>query len=115
MLDKKKTPGKFRLVVDNRLVNADCKPVGAMSASPLSIIRMMNGAKIFTTLDLKNAFYCLLLAAPDRPYTAMSIPGGPSPQSTRMPMGAKSLNGSALSSNDRHFRRNNISLCACMC
>ena len=60
-----------------------------MSASPLGIIRMMNGAKIFTTLDLKNAFYCLLLAVQDRPYTAMSIPGGPRLQSTRMPMGAK--------------------------
>ena len=46
MLVEKKTPGKFRLVVDNRLVNADCKPpVGAMSASPLGINRMMNGAK----------------------------------------------------------------------
>ena len=90
MLVEKKTPGKFRVMVDNRLVNADCKPpVGAMSASPLSINRMMNGAKIFTTLDFKNAFYCLLLAAPDRPYTAMSIPGGPRLQSTRMPMGAK--------------------------
>ena len=75
MLVKKKTPGKFRVMVDNRLVNADCKPpVGAMSASPLSINRMMNGAKIFTTLDIKNAFYCLLLAVPDCPYTAMSIP-----------------------------------------
>ena len=36
---------------------------------------------------LSTVYY--LLAAPDRPYTAMSIPGGPSPQSTRMPMGAK--------------------------
>ena len=45
MLVEKKTPGKFRVMVDNRLVNADCKPpVGAMST------------------------------VQDRPYTAMSIP-----------------------------------------
>ena len=89
MLVAKKTPGKFRLVVDNRLVNKECKPVGAMSATPLGIIRMMAGAKRFTTIDCKNAFYSLLLAKRDRELTAISPPGCPHLQLTRMPMGAK--------------------------
>ena len=86
---KKKKPGQYRLVVDNRLVNADCKPVGAISASPLAIIKMMRGAKIFTTLDCKNAFYSLELAEKDRALTAISPPGIPRLELTRMPMGAK--------------------------
>jgi len=89
MLVPKKAVGKFRAVIDNRLVNADCEPVGSMSASPLSIIRMMDGATIFTTLDCKNAFYSLELAEEDRPYTAISPPGLPRLELTRMPMGAK--------------------------
>ena len=89
MLVAKKTPGQFRLVVDNRLVNKDCKPVGAMSETPLGVIRMMQGAKIFTTLDCKNAFYSLVLDERDREYTAISVPGFPRLELTRMPMGAK--------------------------
>ena len=89
MLVPKKKPGQFRLVVDNRLVNRECKPVGAMSATPLSIIRQMGGAKVFTTLDCKNAFYSLVLSEKDREYTAISPPGMPRLELTRMPMGAK--------------------------
>lgn len=89
MLVAKKTPGQYRLVVDNRLVNKDCKPAAAMSANPLGVIRMMEGAKIFTTLDCKNAFYCLPLAEADRELTAISVPGYPHLELTRMPMGAK--------------------------
>jgi len=84
-----KKNGSYRIVVDNRLVNADCEPVGAMSASPLNIIRMLDGAVIFTTHDLKNAFYCLLLAAEDRPFTAITLTGIGRLQSTRMQMGSK--------------------------
>jgi len=85
----KKTPGNFRVVTDNRLVNADCVPVGAMSASPLSIIRMMAGATIFTTVDCKNAFYSLQLDEADTAYTAISPTGLPRLELTRMPMGAR--------------------------
>ena len=89
MLVPKKKPGQYRLVVDNRLVNAVCKPVGSISASPLAIIRMTNGAKIFTTLDCKNAFYSLVLTKRDREFTAISPPGMPRLELTRMPMGAR--------------------------
>lgn len=89
MLVPKKTPGQFRLVVDNRRVNAVCRAVGSMSASPLSVIKAMSGAKIFTTLDCKNAFYSLELTEKDRQFTAISPPGMPHLELTRMPMGAK--------------------------
>ena len=89
ILVPKKAPGKFRLVIDNRLVNAVCQPVGSMRASPLQVIRAINGAKIFTTIDCKNAFYSLSLAEEDRKYTSITIPGMGKFELTRMPMGAK--------------------------
>ncbi len=89
MLVPKRKPGQFRLVVDNRLVNSQCKPVGGMSASPLSIIKSMSGARIFTTLDCKTAFYSLVLTERDREFTAISPPGMPRLELTRMPMGAR--------------------------
>ena len=89
MLVLKKKPGDDRMVVDNRLVNAKCKPVGGMAAAPMDIIKVMSGAKIFTTLDCKNAFDSLVLAEKDRAFTAISPPGMPRLELTRMPMGAK--------------------------
>ena len=89
MIFEKKEANKDRMVIDFRLVNADCAPVGSMAAAPLSIIRMMVGARVFTTVDCKNAFYSLVLDIRDRPYTAISPPGLPRLQLTRMPMGAK--------------------------
>ena len=55
----------------------------------MGIIRLLAGARIFTTLDCKNAFYSLLLREEDRKYTAISPPGEPRLELTRMPMGAK--------------------------
>jgi len=89
MLVPKKKPGEYRMVVDIRQVNADCKPVGTMSASPLGLIRSIRGAKIFTTLDCKNAFYSLRLADEDTELTSFLAPGMPKLEFTRMPMGAK--------------------------
>ena len=89
MLVPKKKPGDFRMVVDSRQVNQACSPVGGMAAAPLDIIKSINGAKIFTTLDCKNAFYSLVLDEQDRPFTAISPPGMPKLELTRMPMGAK--------------------------
>jgi len=89
MLVPKKAPGKFRLVIDIRLVNAVCQPVGSMRTSPLQVIRAIIGASVFTTIDCKNAFYSLLLAVKDRKYTSITIPGMGKFELTRMPMGAK--------------------------
>ena len=89
MLVPKKKPGDFRMVVDSRQVNQACNPVGGMAAAPLDVIKSINGAKIFTTLDCKNAFYSLVLDEQDRPFTAISPPGMPKLELTRMPMGAK--------------------------
>jgi len=66
MLVPKKNPGDFRLVVDGREVNKECEPKGALCTSPLKLIKAMEGAKIFTTLDCKNAFYSLVLDERDR-------------------------------------------------
>ena len=73
MLVPKKAPGKFRMVIDIRLVNLVCKPVGSLRSSPLQIIRAIVGASIFTTIDCKNAFYSLLLAKKDRKFTSITI------------------------------------------
>ena len=77
------------MVVDSRQVNQECNPVGGMAAAPLDVIKLIDGAKIFTTLDCKNAFYSLVLDERDRPFTAISPPGMPKLELTRMPMGAK--------------------------
>jgi len=79
----------WRIVVDERLVNKYCIPTPEMSASTLDLIKMLNGAKIFTILDCKNAFYSLSLAEKDRQFTDISPPGLPQLELTRMPMGAK--------------------------
>ena len=50
---------------------------------------MMGGAKIFSILDCKNAYYSLSLAPKDRPYTAVTTPGFQHVELTRMSMGAK--------------------------
>jgi len=52
-------------MVDNRLVNAECKPVGSMTTAPLHMNKAMRGAIIFTTLDCQNAFYSLPPAEED--------------------------------------------------
>lgn len=88
MLVPKKN-GDSRMVIDIRLLNQMCKPVGGMAAATLDIIKTMRGAKIFTTLDCKNAFYSLKLARKDWEYTAISPPGMPRLMLTRMPMGVK--------------------------
>jgi len=56
MLVAKKTPGQFRLVVDNRLVKAQCRPVGAMSATPLGIIRLLVGGNDIHHSGLQECF-----------------------------------------------------------
>jgi len=89
MLVPKKSPGDFRMVIDIRQLNKACRPVGGMRASTLDIIKTMKGAKFFTTLDCKNAFYSLKLAKKDWPFTAISPPGEFRLMLTRMPMGAK--------------------------
>jgi len=89
MLVPKKKPGQYRLVIDFRQVNAICKPVGAMRASPLDVIRAISGAVIFTTLDCKNAFYSIPLVEKDWSFTSFTIPGKGKLEMTRMPMGAK--------------------------
>jgi len=102
----KSTPGKLRLVVDNRLVNHECKPKGAMSATPLAVMKMMAGATIFTTLDCKNAFYSLNLAEEDRQFTAISPPGMPRLELTKMPMGARASTSALYQAmTDTHFYR----------
>jgi len=87
MLVEKKEKRTYRVVVDNRLVNARCEPVGSTSASPLTMIKYMTGAKVFTTLDCKNACYSLVLYEDDRKFTAISPPRMQHLELTRMPMG----------------------------
>jgi len=110
MLVPKKQSGQYRLVVDNRLVNAECRPVGSMSAAPLGVIRTMQGAKIFTTLDCKNAFYSLELAKKDREFTAISPPGMERLELTRMPMGAKASTAALYQA----MVRSPVQICPCL-
>lgn len=74
------------MVVDNQLVNAECRPVGGMAAAPLVVTNVMRGATISMTLDCNNTFNSLVVAENDRAYTAISPPGMPRLELTRMPM-----------------------------
>lgn len=91
MVPKKAIEGKpqFRLVVDNRMVNQKCVAQVTPGASQIDTVRQLAGATYFTTCDLSNAFYSLVLDKQDRPFTAITLPGGKGRyQLTRMPMGA---------------------------
>lgn len=91
MVPKKAIDGKpqFRLVVDNRMVNQRCVAQVTPGASQIDTVRQLAGATYFTTCDLSNAFYSLILDKQDRPFTAITLPGGKGRyQLTRMPMGA---------------------------
>lgn len=91
MVPKKAIDGKpqFRLVVDNRMVNQKCVAQVTPGASQMDTVRQLAGAAFFTTCDLSNAFYSLILDKQDRPFTAITLPGGKGRyQLTRMPMGA---------------------------
>jgi len=91
LLVPKKNPGEYRMVVDSRQVNKVCRPVSGMCSSTLRLIQKARGAKYFSTLDCKNAFYSLQLAEKDRKFTAVFIPQMGKYELTRMPIGAKAV------------------------
>jgi len=105
MLVPKKKPGQYRLVVDNRLVNAECELVGAISAAPFGVIKNTRGAKYFTTLDCRNAFYSLKLRKEDKEYTLISPPGMPKLELTRIPMGTKTSTAALYQAREKYTRR----------
>ena len=85
-----KKSGETRFCVDFRKVNAvtirDSYPLPYIS----HILDKLRGSKYFSTLDLKNGYWQIPLAAASRPITAFTIPGKGLYQFRRMPFGLHS-------------------------
>lgn len=71
----KKKDGSYRFCVDMRRVNAltvkDSYPIPQIS----SVLNKLNSAKYITTLDLKNAYFQIPMAADSKEITAFTVPG----------------------------------------
>uniref|UniRef100_A0ABD2XH53 Reverse transcriptase domain-containing protein n=1 Tax=Trichogramma kaykai TaxID=54128 RepID=A0ABD2XH53_9HYME len=67
---------RYRLVVDFRALNEKTIPDRYPLPNILDIIDQVGGAKYFSTLDLSNGFYQVLLKEEDRHKTAFSTEFG---------------------------------------
>ena len=81
-----KPTGKPRFCVDYRRVNALMKKDAHPLPLPETMFSQLQGAKLFSKLDLTKGFYQIGLAPECRPYLAFSTPDGPR-QWTVMPFG----------------------------
>lgn len=72
----RKKNGSFRLCVDYRLLNKKI----VKDRYPLPLIEdqldLLQGAKVFSTLDLKNGFFHVQMDEHSRKYTAFIVPNG---------------------------------------
>ena len=72
----KKPNGKYRIVHDYRLINANTLVPQYPIMHREDIIARMAGSYWFTSMDLKNGYYQLRMKESDRPITAFSTPFG---------------------------------------
>ena len=85
----RKKVGTFRLCIDYRKLNSithcEAHPIPRM----VDILDSLNGAKMFTTLDLRSGYWQVLMDPKDKPKTALATRAGQF-QFTRMPFGFNS-------------------------
>ena len=85
----RKTDGQFRLCIDyrklNAVINCEAHPIPRMD----DILDSLNGAKMFTTLDLRSGYHQVPMDPDDKPKTAFATSGSLF-QFTRMPFGLNS-------------------------
>ena len=72
----KKKNGSFRLVHDCRLINKRCKKQNYPLPRLTDFTQHIHGATIFSSLDLKSAFWQLDVRPTDRQFTAFCIHRG---------------------------------------
>uniref|UniRef100_A0ABD2VY53 Reverse transcriptase domain-containing protein n=1 Tax=Trichogramma kaykai TaxID=54128 RepID=A0ABD2VY53_9HYME len=72
----KKTPGDFRICGDYRKLNAVTKPNRYPVPNLHDFTSILDGSKIFSTLDLYQAFHQIPMAPEDVPKTALITPIG---------------------------------------
>jgi hypothetical protein len=71
-----KPNGSLRFCVDFRALNTVTEPSAAPIADQRDVLDSLQGAKVFSTLDLCSGFYQIPLDNESRPYTAFSTPQG---------------------------------------
>ena len=72
----KKTPGKYRLVVDYRRLNSATIPDSNPIPRIEDILQRQDQYRIWTVLDMKDGFHQVPIKPSDRHYTCMSTPLG---------------------------------------
>ena len=78
LLMVKKPKGGFRVVIDVRRVNKMCiEPSSSIIPDILTPFRRLGHKKVFTTIDISNAFHRQKLVNEHKRYTAFTVPGGP--------------------------------------
>lgn len=80
-------PGKVRLCLDARKVNSVTKKDAYPLPSIEGIFSRLPKANLITKLDLKDAYWQVMLDESSRPLTAFTVPGKPLFQFTVMPFG----------------------------
>ena len=84
----KKEKNCFRFCVDYRKLNFQTENQSFTLPRISDVTNRLHGATIFSSLDLKNAYWQIHVRASDRKYTAFSCPRGTF-QFRKMPMGTK--------------------------
>ncbi|KAL7295335.1 hypothetical protein TKK_0011365 [Trichogramma kaykai] len=94
---------RYRLVVDFRALNEKTIPDRYPLPNILDIIDQVGGAKYFSTLDLSNGFYQVLLKEEDRHKTAFSTEFGLF-HFKKLPMGCSNAPATFQRAMDNAFR-----------
>ena len=73
----KKQPGLLRPVLDYRRINSRCADDRYSIRTPDQCFEVLgkSGAKIFSSLDLRNSYWQMALRESDQPLTAFTLPG----------------------------------------
>ncbi|KAE9547285.1 hypothetical protein FO519_009503, partial [Halicephalobus sp. NKZ332] len=72
----KKNNGTYRLAIDYRRLNKNIKPAASPVASIEDILNSVGNRKIFTVLDLQNAYHSIHVSEEDAEKLAFSTPFG---------------------------------------
>ena len=84
----KKESGSYRFCVDYRKLNSQTDNQSFTLPRIFDVTNRLHGATVFSSLDLKNAYWLVNVRASDRRYTAFSCPRGTF-QFQKIPMSTK--------------------------
>jgi len=92
LLAIKKNSGGWRICLDLRHINAILQRVELPLPRPEDIIRWLKGRRVFSTIDLKDAYFQIRLHEDSRKFTAFTF-GSRAFQFMRLPFGSASASG----------------------